>query len=93
MLVKYLKRSWYIFALWACRMFCVVFFRMHMFGQDNIPRKGPFLLISNHQSNLDPVFVGAPLRRQLAYLARDTLFSSWLFRNICAAVGTIPVRR
>lgn len=93
MFLKYLKRGWYVFALWACRMFCVVFFRMHLNGQENIPKKGPFLLISNHQSYLDPIFCGAPLRRQLAYVARDSLFRNWMFRNIIASVGTIPVRR
>jgi len=93
MFLKYIERGWYIFALWACRMFCVVFFRMHMFGQDNIPRKGPFILIRNHQSTLDPIFIGAPIPRQLAYVARDTLFGNWFFRNLCVSVGTITVRR
>jgi 1-acyl-sn-glycerol-3-phosphate acyltransferase len=93
MLGKYIRHSWYVFALWACRMFCVVFFRMHLSGQENIPRKGPFLLVSNHQSYLDPIFCGAPLRRQLVYVARDSLFRSWIFRNVFASVGAIPVRR
>jgi len=93
MLMKYIKRGWYVFALWTCRMFCVVFFRMHLNGQENIPRKGPFLLVSNHQSYLDPIFCGAPLRRQLVYVARDSLFRSWAFRSIIASVGAIPVRR
>jgi 1-acyl-sn-glycerol-3-phosphate acyltransferase len=93
MFLRCLKRGWYVFALWACRMFCVVFFRMHLNGQENIPRRGPFLLISNHQSYLDPIFCGAPLRRQLVYVARDTLFRSWIFRNVFASVGAISVRR
>jgi len=93
MFLKYVKHGWYVFALWACRMFCVVFFRMHLNGQENIPRKGPFLLVSNHQSCLDPIFCGAPLRRQLAYVARDTLFRNWTFGCIIASVGTIPIRR
>jgi 1-acyl-sn-glycerol-3-phosphate acyltransferase len=93
MFLKYVKRGWYAFALWACRMFCVVFFRMHLNGQENIPRKGAFLLISNHQSYLDPIFCGAPLRRQIVFVARDTLFRNWMFRNIIASVETIPVHR
>ena len=93
MFLRYLRRGWYVFALWTCRMFCVVFFRMHLNGQENIPKKGPFLLIGNHQSYLDPIFCGAPLRRQLVYVGRDTLFQSWMFRSIIASVGTIPIRR
>jgi 1-acyl-sn-glycerol-3-phosphate acyltransferase len=93
MFLKHVRHGWYVFALWACRMFCVVFFRMHLSGQENIPPKGPFLLISNHQSYLDPIFCGAPLRRQLVYVARDSLFRSWTFRNVFASVGAISVRR
>ena len=93
MFMKYLSRGWYVFALWASRMFCVVFFRMHLYGQENIPRKGPFLLISNHQSLLDPFFCGAPLRRQLIFIGRDSLFRNWLFRIIIVSVGAIPIRR
>jgi 1-acyl-sn-glycerol-3-phosphate acyltransferase len=93
MLLKHIRHGWYVFALWACRMFCVVFFRMHLNGQENIPRKGPFLLVSNHQSYLDPIFCGAPLRRQLVFVARDSLFQSWAFRSIIASVGAIPVHR
>ncbi|MFA5554049.1 MAG: lysophospholipid acyltransferase family protein [Phycisphaerae bacterium] len=93
MFKKYLGRCWYTFALWVCRMFLVVFFRMHIRGQKNVPRKGAFLLICNHQSYLDPVFCGAPLRRQMAYVGRDTLFRSMIFKTIIASVGTIPIRR
>ncbi len=93
MILKLLNRGWYIFALWACRMYCVTFFRMHLIGQNNVPRKGPFVLISNHQSFLDPIFCGAPLRRQLVYVARDTLFHNWFFRYICCSIGVIPVKR
>ena len=93
MLLKHIRHGWYVFALWACRMFCVVFFRMHLNGQENIPRRGPFLLVSNHQSYLDPIFCGTPIRRQMVFVARDSLFHNWAFRRIVASVGTIPVRR
>ncbi|MBN1795320.1 MAG: 1-acyl-sn-glycerol-3-phosphate acyltransferase [Sedimentisphaerales bacterium] len=93
MFLRTLQRFWYIFGLWMCRMFCVVFFRMHLQGQENVPRKGPFLLICNHQSYLDPIFCGAPLRRQLVYIGRDSLFRNWLFRSIIVSVGAIPIRR
>ena len=93
MWLKCVKKYWYIFALWSCRMFCVLFFRMHLRGQENVPIKGPVLLISNHQSMLDPIFCGAPMKRQLVYVARDTLFRNLAFRFIIASVGAIPVKR
>lgn len=93
MLAKFIKRSWYTFALWVCRMFCVVFFRMHIHGQENVPKRGPFIMIGNHQSYLDPVFCGAPIPRQISYVGRDNLFKNWMFGNIILSVGCIAIRR
>jgi 1-acyl-sn-glycerol-3-phosphate acyltransferase len=42
-------------------------------------------LVINHQSFLDPLIVGLPLRRPISYLARDSLFRvpviGWILRN------------
>ena len=88
-----MKRGWYTFALWVSRMFCVVFFRMHIHGQGNVPKKGPFILISNHQSYIDPMFCGAPIPRQISYVGRDSLFKNWMLRNFMLSVGFIAIRR
>jgi 1-acyl-sn-glycerol-3-phosphate acyltransferase len=74
-------------------MFCVVFFRMHIHGQGNVPKKGPFILICNHQSYLDPIFCGAPIPRQISYVGRANLFKNWMFRSIILSVGSIAIRR
>ena len=43
-------------------------------GRQNIPAEGGVLVVSNHQSHLDPPLVGIGCPRQMNYLARDTLF-------------------
>src|SRR5205823_7027716 len=48
-------------------------------GRDQIPKHGPALLISNHQSFIDPILVGLSTRRHLCYLARKTLFKNPAF--------------
>jgi len=88
-----LKKLWYWLARWACRLFCILFFRFRVFGKENVPRKGPLLLVSNHQSYLDPVFCGVALKRQLHYLARESLFVNPFFRALICSVNAIPVRR
>lgn len=93
MFKKRLKTAWYMFALRLCRIFCKVFFRMRVYGVRNVPDKGPFVLISNHQSYLDPLFCGTPLRRKLVFLARDTLFANWFLGAMIFSVGTIPIKR
>jgi 1-acyl-sn-glycerol-3-phosphate acyltransferase len=66
---------------------------MRFYGLENVPAKGPFVLASNHQSFLDPVFCSIFLKRQLYFMARDTLFQNWFFGPLISSVNAIPVRR
>jgi 1-acyl-sn-glycerol-3-phosphate acyltransferase len=92
MLKENLKAKWFWCARWLCRLFCISFFRVRSYGRDNIPKTGPFVLISNHQSYLDPMLCGIPLQRRVSFLARETLFHHWFFGRMIASVGTIPVK-
>jgi len=76
-----------------CRIFCRLFIRLTVLGQENVPSQGAFLLFSNHQSFLDPVFCGIRLKRCLYFMARDSLFKNYFFGKLIASVNTIPVRR
>jgi len=84
---------WYWFARWGCRIFCCVFFSLRIYGRENVPDEGAFMLISNHQSYLDPVFCGMHLKRHLYFLARDSLFASRIFGGLISSVNTIPIRQ
>ena len=46
------------------------------------------LILANHQSNLDPIFIGLACDRRLNYLARQSLFGNmalgWLIRSLDA---------
>jgi len=90
---KKLKMMWYWLAVWCCRVFCSVFFSLRIYGRGNVPDEGAFVLISNHQSFLDPVFCGMHLKRHLYFLARDSLFANRFFGRLLSSVNTIPVRR
>ena len=93
MLKENIKAKWFWLVRWMCRLFCISFFRVRSYGRDNIPKTGSFVLISNHQSFLDPMLCGIPLKRQVSFLARDSLFNNWFFGSAIASVGTIPVRQ
>lgn len=62
-------------------------------GKNNIPKKGGYIVCSNHLSNFDPVFLGITQRRQIFYMAKVELFKNkllgWLFRGL----GAFPVER
>ena len=51
-----------------------IFHRFELKGLENVPKNGPFILASNHQSFLDPPALGCRLPRDLHYFARNTLF-------------------
>ncbi len=93
MLKEKLKARWFWLARWFCKVFCIIFFRLRSYGVENVPDKGAFLLVSNHQSYLDPIFCGVPIKRHLYFLARDSLFANWFFGSLLSSVNSIPVKR
>jgi 1-acyl-sn-glycerol-3-phosphate acyltransferase len=88
-----LKTKWFWVARGICQIFCISFFRIRSYGRDNIPKKGAFVLISNHQSYLDPILCGITSHRRLGFLARESLFSNGFFGRLISSVGTIPVKQ
>jgi len=79
-----------------CHALCVVWFafcyRFRFFGQANIPRTGPVLFVSNHQSMLDPIIVGiGSSHRQFYAMARATLWNNKLLGFMMDTLNAIPV--
>jgi 1-acyl-sn-glycerol-3-phosphate acyltransferase len=69
------------------------YFGWRVYNPERVPLKGPVILAANHQSFLDPPLVGAGLRRDINYLARESLFRfpvlGWVLRNW----NSVPVDR
>jgi len=80
------RRNWVWF---ICQVILGVVFtvwlRYRARGVEHVPKVGGGLLLTNHQSFLDPLLVGMPLRRPVSFLARDTLFTvpviGWILRH------------
>ncbi|CAN5440534.1 hypothetical protein BH11PLA2_BH11PLA2_24300 [soil metagenome] len=61
-------------------------------GREHLPKSGPILLLSNHQSFLDPPLLGmATYPRPLTFLARKELFKNALFRRMIDYCGAVPI--
>jgi 1-acyl-sn-glycerol-3-phosphate acyltransferase len=71
------------------RLWC----RTVVIGRENIDNTRGGIFIVNHQSFLDPLFVGVRLTRPLAYLARDSLFRIPFIGWICRQTHVIPISR
>src|SRR5436190_14151942 len=89
---KLIARFWYAMLWCPCYAISQVWFRYRFSGKSNVPLTGPVLLVSNHQSNLDPVLVGIACPRQLKYLARQGLFF-WPFSLWIRSLGAVPIDR
>ncbi len=84
---------WYCLWRTACRAFCKVFFRPQAFNLARVPKKGGFLLLSNHQSFLDPMLNANPISRQCCFAARSTLFDIPVLGRLFHSFNAIPIRR
>jgi 1-acyl-sn-glycerol-3-phosphate acyltransferase len=75
------------------RIFYRLFNRWEVFNPENVPQSGPVILASNHASFMDPPLVGAATRREINYLARESLFRFPVLGSILRAVNAVPVDR
>jgi 1-acyl-sn-glycerol-3-phosphate acyltransferase len=71
----------------------IVLFDYKAFGVNNVPKTGGALMISNHQSYLDPVMLGLNLPRPLSYLAKSELFKNKYLEWLITELRAFPVRQ
>jgi len=89
---KELRWGSYNFYKKFCWFLCRIFFRIRISGVENVPSEGPVLFISNHQSFLDPLFCGCPLKMPVLFVARDSLYKGF-FGKLITSFNTIPIKR
>lgn len=70
-----------------------VLFRFRVKGREHIPRKGAFILASNHVSYLDPIALGVACPRKLNFMAKQELFVNPWFSKLMSAVCAFPIKR
>ncbi|OHB55940.1 MAG: hypothetical protein A2Y12_15245 [Planctomycetes bacterium GWF2_42_9] len=96
-MIKMMKRkiNFYWYFLWRqfCRIFCRLYFNPTAFNTHYVPDEGAFLLLSNHQSFLDPMINADPLKRQCCFAARDSLFTIPVFGPMVHSFNAIPIKR
>ena len=70
-----------------------VLYRMKVEGLDSIPAEGPVIIVANHVSFMDSIWIPVCVPRQMVYLAKAEYFDSWKTGWFFRALGMIPVRR
>lgn len=70
-------------------------FRIRIEGAERVPKTGPVLLLSNHRSVCDPLFLAMGCCRKIRYMAKAELFEEHgrLARRLLFGLGAFPVKR
>lgn len=66
---------------------------LHVEGLENIPAEGPFIVIANHESNLDPILIQAVIRRPVHAMAKSSQFKAPVVGPLAKRLLAFPVRR
>ena len=84
-------------AYWALKIVLTpilhLLFRVKVEGRENVPKSGPVILASNHQSFIDSIFLPLSIRRRVTFVAKAEYFESWKTAWFFRAVGMIPLKR
>ena len=70
-----------------------LFFRLKVTGQENIPKKGSFIIVANHSSLLDPVILGVSIKPKIFFIAAAYLFEIRWLGYLLRKANSIPVQR
>ncbi len=79
--------------LWARIILLAAGVRLKVEGAEQVPRDGPVVFMSNHESWLDIPVLLASIPVQVRFLAKKSLFSIPFFGWAIASMGFIPVDR
>jgi len=82
---------WYLVCRFIEHIIACSFYDVRFLGRNNCPKKGPVLLVCNHQSYFDPLLCGLLLNRECDFMAKTELFKNPLFGRFLRSVNTFPV--
>ena len=83
----------YRFAKLVIGIILLVWTRKDVVGLENVPRRGPVILASNHVNLLDPPLLAVVLPRRIVYMGKIELWKTPIIGPLYGLVGFIPVRR
>jgi acyl-[acyl-carrier-protein]-phospholipid O-acyltransferase/long-chain-fatty-acid--[acyl-carrier-protein] ligase len=76
------------FSLW---LLTHTIYRITIVGQENVPARGPALLVCNHLSHIDGFLVGACVQRFIRFMVYRPIYDHWLLHRPLQRMNAIPV--
>lgn len=83
----------YWLSAFILRLFTKIYLRGRAYGRENLPDKGPYLGVVNHNSNMDVVAMSLVVKQRVHTMAKDSLFRVPVLKWWLKAVGMFPVMR
>ena len=70
-----------------------LYLHVNIEGLENVPRKGSYLLVGNHQSYFDPVVLHLVSPRRLNFLMAAEYYNNWRWKWFYDVFGCIPLEK
>lgn len=87
------SRIFYRIIRFLIEVFCRIYFRLRVYGRENIPKSGAFILAPIHRSNVDTPIVSVVTKRRLRFMGKDSLWKIKPIAVVLSALGGFPVTR
>lgn len=83
----------YSFIWWLCKIITFLIGGITFENRENIPKHEPFIAAGNHRSLIDPFLIALGMKRQMAFIAKDSLFKIPVVKQILVRVNANPIDR
>ena len=83
----------YYFGRVLIRILVFLFASWEVKGRENVPARGPVLIVCNHLHIADPPIVAASIKLRTVFMAKDELWHNSWSRFWVENFGAFPVRR
>ena len=74
-------------------LFWRIFFPLKVVNKKNWVKKQPFVVVANHLSNLDPIYINAYFFENKKFLAKKELFKNKFIGSILKVAGGVSIDR
>ncbi|MGQ9572156.1 MAG: lysophospholipid acyltransferase family protein [Dehalococcoidia bacterium] len=83
----------YWFVKLIVRVILLIWTRKEVVGLENVPKRGPVILASNHVNMLDPALLAVLVPRRIIFMGKIELWRTPVIGPLYSLAGFIPVRR
>ena len=85
--------KFYRFCRGVCKFLFHIAYKTEVYGSENLPESGGYILASNHKSFFDSPLIGMTINKQLFFMAKEYLFNIKVLGAIIRKLGAFPVSK